>query len=306
MNIVIAVDHGNKQVKTVHHTFTSGLEESFSPPALGGKAIKYAGKFYSLSESRIPYMRDKTTDERFFVLTLFAIFQEIEEAEERMSDNEVEVTLLTGLPPAHYGAQKGAFIKYFTGRGTINCTYNRRPHNVKITAVRCYPQGYAAAMVQYDEILTCPCCRVIDIGGYTVDYLQILKGSPDISVCGSLELGVIPFYNRVRAEINSSFDLLVEESDIDTMMEGKGRFPQKVVNYVLQASKRYVEDIIHQFRERGIDFGIGTTMFVGGGSSLFQQHIERIGGAADIRFVGNVNANVRGYELLYEAQCKSK
>lgn len=306
MRVVIAVDHGNRQIKTTHCTFTSGLEESFSPPSLGGKAIKYGGKFYSLSEGRIPYMRDKTTDERFFVLTLFALFQEIEKTRGQLEDQEIEVTLLTGLPPAHYGAQRKSFTKYFTDKGAVRCVYNRRPYSVRIAEARCYPQGYAAAMVHFDQLLTCPRCRVIDIGGITVDYLQILKGNPDVSVCGSLELGVILFYNRVRAEISSSFDLLVEENDIDTMLEGKGHFPQKVVNYVLQAAKQHVDDIFHQFRERGIDFRAGATIFVGGGASLFREHIKRIGGAADIQVVENINANVLGYNLLYEAQCKTR
>lgn len=305
MNIVIAVDHGNRQMKTVHHTFTSGLEESFSPPPLGGKAVKYAGKFYSLSEGRIPYMRDKTADERFFVLTLHAIFQELETLQ-RIDEKEVEVTLLTGLPPAHYGSQKREFIRYFTAKGTVACKYNNRPYRVTVKDARCYPQGYAAAMVQYDQLLKCPRCRVIDVGGITVDYLQVLNGSPDVSVCGSLELGVIPFYNRVRAEINTSYNLLVEENDIDAMMQGRGGYPQDVARYVLDAAKRHVEDLFHQFRERGIDFRVGMTIFVGGGSCLFRKCIQRTGGASDIRFVENINANVLGYELLYEAQCKSK
>ena len=71
--MLIAIDHGNKFVKVPNHApFTSGLQESDSPP-FGGETLKYQGKYYTLSEKRIPYHRDKTEDERFFVLTLFAI-----------------------------------------------------------------------------------------------------------------------------------------------------------------------------------------------------------------------------------------
>lgn len=71
--MLIAIDHGNKLVKVPNHPpFTSGLQESDSPP-FGGETLKYRGKYYTLSEKRIPYHRDKTEDERFFVLTLFAI-----------------------------------------------------------------------------------------------------------------------------------------------------------------------------------------------------------------------------------------
>ena len=39
--MLIAVDHGNKLMKTIHHPpFTSGLEENEKPP-FGGETLKY-------------------------------------------------------------------------------------------------------------------------------------------------------------------------------------------------------------------------------------------------------------------------
>ena len=76
--MLIAVDHGNKQIKTVHTPpFTSGLIQS-DAPGFGTDALAYRGKYYTLTDQRIPYRRDKTEDERFFILTLFAIAHEIE------------------------------------------------------------------------------------------------------------------------------------------------------------------------------------------------------------------------------------
>ena len=71
--MLIAIDHGNKQIKTTHRTFTSGLCESDTRPPFGKEVLYYNGKYYTLSDQRIPYMRDKTVDERYFILTLFAI-----------------------------------------------------------------------------------------------------------------------------------------------------------------------------------------------------------------------------------------
>ena len=79
--MLIAIDHGNKLVKTVNcPPFTSGLVESEVQP-FGSDVLKYQGKYYQLSDQRIPYRRDKTEDERFFILTLFAIAKEIEAAD---------------------------------------------------------------------------------------------------------------------------------------------------------------------------------------------------------------------------------
>ena len=78
--MIISIDHGNKQIKTLNRTFTSGLLERDNRPAFGEDILCYEGKYYTLSEERIPYMRDKTKDKRFFILTLFAIAYEIEAA----------------------------------------------------------------------------------------------------------------------------------------------------------------------------------------------------------------------------------
>lgn len=68
--MLIAIDHGNKQIKTVHATpFTSGLIQS-DALGFGTDYLAYQGKYYALTDQRIPYRRDKTEDERFFILTV--------------------------------------------------------------------------------------------------------------------------------------------------------------------------------------------------------------------------------------------
>ena len=140
--MLVSVDHGNKQVKTTHALcapFTSGLRESATPP-FGGDVLQYGGKYYTLVDERIPYRRDKTEDERFFVLTLFAAAREIE-ARGAYSMGTIPVQLAVGLPPAHYGAQyqkfsntswaveKSAFPsirKRFPLRSPVRCASPRR------------------------------------------------------------------------------------------------------------------------------------------------------------------------------------
>jgi len=60
-----------------------------------------------------------------------------------------------------------------------------------------------------------------DIGGFTVDYLLIKNGTPDLSVCDSLEHGVIMMYNQIISKVNSSLNLLLDESDIDSILKGR-------------------------------------------------------------------------------------
>ena len=73
--MLIGVDHGNKQIKTVHCVpFVSGLQQSMTRPF--GPSLQYGGNYYTLSNERIPYRKDKTGDDRFFILTLIAIAEE--------------------------------------------------------------------------------------------------------------------------------------------------------------------------------------------------------------------------------------
>lgn len=57
--MVISIDHGNRQVKTVHKVFVSGLVESSVRPALGEDYILYNNSYFSLTEHRLAYRRDK-------------------------------------------------------------------------------------------------------------------------------------------------------------------------------------------------------------------------------------------------------
>ena len=72
-SLLVPVDTGNKQIKTPRHIFTAGLTCHDSYPPFGKDVIQYKGKYYTLSDQRVPYMWDKTADERYFILSLFGI-----------------------------------------------------------------------------------------------------------------------------------------------------------------------------------------------------------------------------------------
>ena len=207
--MLISIDHGNKQVKTIHHApFTSGLVCSEVRP-FGGETLTYQGRYYTLTDQRIPYRRDKTEDERFFVLTLFAIAYELEAAS-FYGAGPVRVQLAVGLPPAHYGAQQKRFAEYFLNRGTVSFALHDRPYELLIDEVSCYPQSYAAAITVFQTLQSSPRALIIDIGGFTADYLLLRNGEGDLSVCDSLENGVILLYNRIKSRVAAEQDLLLQ------------------------------------------------------------------------------------------------
>lgn len=78
--MLVAIDHGNYSIKTPHFSFVSGLTEHTVRPPMADEVLEYDGKYWALTGQRLPYMRDKTRDERYFVLSLFAIAKELSAA----------------------------------------------------------------------------------------------------------------------------------------------------------------------------------------------------------------------------------
>lgn len=109
--VIIGVDHGNAQIKTKNTCFVSGLEEFPTKPPMAADIIQYQGRYWTLVGKRLPVMRDKTKDDRFYLLTLFAIAKELEAR--RADSSTLDIDLAVGLPPQHYGALKESFAQYF-------------------------------------------------------------------------------------------------------------------------------------------------------------------------------------------------
>ena len=297
--MLIAMDHGNKQMKLVRsEPFISGLSESEVRP-FGTDVLKYGGKYYLLSDQRIPYRRDKTEDDRFFILTLFGIAKEIEAAG-AYTPGVIRVQLAVGLPPAHYGAQNEKFIQYFSRRGVVSYSYRSKPYSIRIEDVACYPQSYAAAVSMLQTLTTVPLALVVDIGGYTLDYIQIKKGRSDLVSCDSLENGVIMLYNKIISKVRAAQDILLSESEIDAILLNQPvQGLQEAVPVVERCAQEFVSDLLSALRERQLELRTAPVIFVGGGSILLKRHIEESSKVAHPMFVEDIRANVKGYETLY-------
>ena len=301
--MIISIDHGNKQIKTLNRTITSGLYESDSKPAFGEDVLCFNGKYYALSEERIPYMRDKTKDSRFFILTLFAIAYEIEAAGKYTPDSTIDIKLNVGLPPSHYSGLYEKYESYFMGpRRPISFTFRGKPYSIFISEVNSYPQAYSAAMTVYGMIRDLPRAFVVDIGGFTADYLLLKKGVADLSVCDSLEHGVILLYNAIKSKVNADFDLLIDESDIDSILKGEQHgFSEEITKITEKMAKSFVDQLFGKLRERMIDLRVGKTIFIGGGSILLRKYIESSDKVSGCIIIDDIAANEKGYDLLYRA-----
>lgn len=299
--MIISVDHGNKSIKTPHLLFTSGLVESENQPGIKTDCIFWDGKYYSLTEKRISYLRDKTEDDRFFVLTLFAIAKELEYAGIKEPDDTVDVTLLIGLPPAHYGQLHARFEQYFLRkREVVDFEYNGRYYSIRIGKVVSYTQALAAAVTRFGELKKHASSYIIDIGGYTVDVLKLRYGKPDLAVVESFEQGVITLYNSIFSQCNSQYALHLEDCDIDEVIKGEPTIlPGEVQILIRKMASQFLTEFCNFLGERSIDLKVSKCVFAGGGSLLLRQIIERSDKVGFPIFIEDIHANAVGYDLLY-------
>lgn len=302
--MIISVDHGNKSIKTPHAIFTSGLVMSDGLQGFKTDYIGWNGKYYSLTERRISYLRDKTEDDRFFILTLFAIAKELEYRDVSETLDPIDITLLVGLPPAHYEQLHSRFEQYFLRRReAIDFEYNGKYYSIRINKVLSYPQAFAAAVTQYSTLKVHSVAYIIDIGGFTIDVLKLRFGRPDLEVVESFEKGVITLYNSIASKCNSQYARILEECEIDEVIRNQPTvLPGEVQQLIRIMTSDFLAEFYNFLRERGIDVSTSKCVFAGGGSLLLRGMIERGNKVAFPIFIEDIHANAIGYEVLYQSE----
>jgi len=295
--MLIAIDHGNFAIKTVNHSFVSGLSEHTVKPPMTDEILEYGGKYWTLSGRRLNYMRDKTQDERYFVLTLFAIAKELEEKGGYQLVERIQ--LAVGLPPEHYGVLKERFARYFKRDNVIRFVYRDKPYSILIDRVLVFPQAYAAVVPQSSQVIHTLRIFVVDIGGYTTDVLLLKNGKPDLQFCRSLETGIITMNNEIIRKVGALHDMRIEDEHISAVLWGKETIlPEDVKETIRGATKLHAQDILNQLRELQVDLRSNPAIFIGGGSILLRPYLESSPLVAKASFVDSPNANAIGYEML--------
>ena len=220
--MLIAIDHGNYAIKTINHAFISGLSEHTVKPPMTDEILEYDGRYWTLSGRCLSYMRDKTQDERYFILTLFAIAKELENRGHYMPVEEIQ--LAVGLPPEHFGALKDKFAAYFKRNGIIKFVYRDKPYSIVIDCVMVFPQAYAAVVPQSSLVVHTVRMFIVDIGGYTTDVLLLKSGKPDLQFCRSLETGIITMNNEIIRKVGALHDMRIEDELSVQCCKEKRRF----------------------------------------------------------------------------------
>ena len=203
--IIIGIDHGYAAMKIAHCSFPTGLVAYAHEPYSSDHVLEYDGQFYVIGSGRQALQKDKTATEDYYLLTLAAIAMELEA---RKLPGEAEVILAAGLPLTSFGRDKKAFRQYLLRDSKpLDFRYEGRPYRITIKDVQLFPQGYSAVIWQPD-LLEQPSVIVADIGGWTVDLMEVDNQVPNAATCRSLELGVIRCLNEISEQLRRTLGLI--------------------------------------------------------------------------------------------------
>jgi len=321
MKKTIAVDHGNRLIKTTNHVFPANCIDGTRLASVGGDTLKYNGKEVVLTNDLQLQLNDKTIDDRYYNLNLAAIAKELafEEASTGVkysSGETIEITLLIGLPLAHCKELGPKYVDYFKQCRPLTFEFNGKFYNIHITKVMYYPQGVSAVFATRDNFKGLRDVYVADIGGFTLDGFRMTnqKGRlmPDPTSCISLYCGVNRLFDRTNAIAHSKGSM----HDIPVgIMEGflrkdvttKNEITPKRSGFITTAAMEHTEDMLSQLSHNGCDLEEDFIVFMGGGSLLLEDYVLQSNRLTKgCSFINNIKANVEGYSILHTLEEKSK
>ena len=309
MSKIISIDHGNRMMKTLRYVFPSSYMEGSS--ISGGDVLKYQGKVYTLIDEILPVLSDKTEDERYFILSLFAIGKELlhdAELYRKLTPHDpIKIKLLIGLPLQHYETYKSRFARYFSDRNEIiQFELNGKSYSIRITHAHVSPQAYAAAVTEYEQLKESRIINIVDIGGFTVDCLQLNKFQPNMARCTSLYFGVNTLFQSINDQARSAGGRDISNDIIEGILSKDpdilSDYSEKRIKTVISAGENHTNRMLAEIAQKGFDLEEDKTVFMGGGSILLREFIEKVGRAKKPLFIGDVHANARGYSLIYDMQ----
>ena len=302
---VISVDHGNRHIKTLNHVFAASFMESGYLPNFDNTVLKYQGKEYILTDGNMPQKMNKTEDISYFILTLFAIGKELKSSLIDLS-NPIEMELLAGLPPLHFRSLQSAYIDYFKNHGrSADFELDGAPITIRIKDVHMYPQAYAATFTIYEKVKDSYQVNIVDIGGFTVDCLQLTDFRPDMDFCDSIPFGVNMLFDKINIKLRAKGERNISYSLIEKILRREGKAlndcSHERLELIRTTAESFTRELLSRLSHLGLDLNENRTVFIGGGSILLKTLIENSGMAMKPIIIDDICANVKGYRLLFDA-----
>ena len=297
--IIIGIDHGYYAIKTRQVSFPSGIIRYDYEPYTMQNVLQYQGKYYVCGTGRQTLVKNKTSNDNYYLLTLAAIAEEIKH---RKAERKTEVILAVGLPLSSFGREKQGFREYLLRKEQpVRFLYESELYEIIIKDVKLFPQGYSALALHPEYLKNEPSVLLVDIGGWTVDLMRLDNAVPNAATCRSLELGVIRCIDETAEQVRRNTGLSVTETQIERVLRRESCSMAEEARRIIQENgRKYIERILSAVTESGFDLRAVPTVFMGGGSAILKRHVTAQDAICRPVFIEDVHANATGYERIVE------
>lgn len=298
--IIIGIDHGYAVMKTAHCSFQAGVVAYEHRPFSMENVLELEGRYYVIGSGRQPLQKDKTKTENYYLLTLAAIAKELEA---RGADANATVVLAVGLPLTSFGREMNSFRRYLMqAEGPVSFFFEQKAYSITIADVKVFPQGYSAVLMM-PELMDEPSVIVADIGGWTVDLMQIDNRMTNAATCRSLELGVIRCIDEIAEQVRRSLGYSMTASQIESALKGNLEAVDIRAHEIIKhEAEHHIRKILSAIQESGMDYRAMPTIFLGGGANLLKRHVPAGVGLCRPFIREDDKLNAKGFERLCARQ----
>ena len=231
--------------------------------------LEYQGTYYTLSDTKMPFKADKTVDDDYFILTLYALAMEARNKGITLTGKDV--VLGVGLPPADYGQQATSFKKYFLDHDKHGISFKMNGKSVN----------------------------------FYLNLLVIRNGKPDLSVRVSDRSGMAVLRSEISNAIQQNYGIHLDSSDVEqVLMQEETILDEEIILEIQRMAENWLQRIINKLHTHVTDFRTNPAVFLGGGSLLLRKQIENSPEFKYVEFIDDVRANAIGYEKLTTARLR--
>ena len=300
--IIIGIDHGYYAIKTRQVSFPSGIIGYDYEPYTMQNVLQYQGKYYVCGTGRQTLVKNKTSNDNYYLLTLAAIAEEIKH---RKAERKTEVILAVGLPLSSFGREKQGFREYLLRKEQpVRFLYESEWYEIQIKDVKLFPQGYSALALHPEYLKNEPSVLLVDIGGWTVDLMRLDNAVPNAATCRSLELGVIRCIDETAEQVRRNTGLSVTDIQIERVLNGQScSMDPAAKEIIVRQGRLYTEKILSAIMEAGFDLKAIPSVIMGGGASILKRHVTPQDGLCRQIYLTDVHANASGYERIVGQMC---
>ena len=197
--IIIGIDHGYGNIKTVHCCFKTGVAAYDKEPTFKSNLLVYEGKYYLIGEKHKEFVSDKMTDIDYYILTLAAIARELNIR--RLTSAHVH--LAAGLPLTWVSEQKDSFRAYLLQNESVDFTFRGVEYHVEFAGAEIFPQSFSAVADRLREFKGIN--MLCDIGNGTMNVMYINECRPLAKKCFTEKYGTSQCMLAVRENLMKQF-----------------------------------------------------------------------------------------------------